>query len=181
MMYDLPTSLVVCGTEYEIESDYRAILDIFTLLSDRELSNEEKTIGMLGIFYKDFFNMPTEHFGEAIDKCFDFINGGNAEEKKKEPKLMDWEQDFRFIIAPINNVAGTEVRSLKYLHWWTFLSYYYEIGDCFFAQIVRIRELKAKGKLKDKQDMEFYKKNKDVIDFHTNYTDLENEIVSNWT
>ena len=181
MMYDLPTSVDVCGTKYAIETDYRAILDIFSVLSDVNLSGEEKGIGMLGIFYKEFREMPQEHFQAAVQQCFWFINGGNEERQQKRQKLMDWEQDFQHLIAPINRVAGKEIRSVEYLHWWTFLSYYMEIGDCYFAQIVRIRDLKAKGKLKDKTDKEFYRQNKDAVDLKMHYSAAEESIISGWT
>lgn len=106
MMYDLPTSLEVCGTEYPIETDFRVILDIFSVLSAVELTSEEKCIGVLGMFYPGFFTMPWEHMEEAIKQCFWFINGGNEEAQKKSTKLMDWEQDFRLLVAPINRIAG---------------------------------------------------------------------------
>lgn len=181
MMYDLPTSLEVCGTEYAIETDFRVILDIFSVLSAVELTSEEKCFCVLGMFYPGFFTMPGEHMEEAIKQCFWFINGGNEETQKKSPKLMDWEQDFRLLIAPINRIAGQEVRALPYLHWWTFISYYCEIGDCYFAQIVRIRDLKAKGKLKDKADREFYSRNRDAIDIKRRYSETEEEIINGWT
>lgn len=180
-MYDLPTSVDVCGVSYNIETDYRAILDIFSVLGDVDLNNEEKAVGTLGIFYKDFCSMPSEHMGEALKKCFWFINCGNDETPKKPLKLMDWEQDFQHLIAPINRIAGREVRADQYLHWWSFISYYMEIGDCFFAQIVRIRSLKAKGKLKSKQDKEFYRNNKDAIDLKMHYSAAEEEIIKGWT
>lgn len=179
MIYELPTSVEVCGTNYEIRSDFRAILDIFSVLSDPDLTDQEKAIGTLGIFYPAFPTMPEEHMREGMETCFSFINCGNVE-REKSPKLMDWEQDFQYLIAPINRVAGTEVRSLAYLHWWTFLSYYYEIGDCFFAQIVRIRDLKMKGKLKDKLDKEFYRKNKAAVDIKTRYSEVEEDIIRKW-
>ena len=93
---------------------------------------------------------------------------------------MDWEQDFPYLIAPINRVAGQEIRAVEYLHWWTFLSYYYEIGDCYFAQIVRIRDLKARGKLTDKTDKEFYRKNREAVDLKMRYSEMEEDIIKGW-
>lgn len=181
MMYELPRSVDVCGVEYEVETDFRAILNIFGILNDVDLTPEEKTIGILGIFYHDFLTMPEEHFEEGLGKCFAFINGGKEEnETQKAPKLMDWEQDFQYLIAPINRVAGREVRAVEYLHWWTFLSYFNEIGDCYFAQVVRIRSLKARGQLKDKADREFYRKNKDVIDIKRHYSEAEESLIAEW-
>ena len=182
MIYDLPTSLEVCGTEYAIRSDYRAVLDICTALSDPDLSAQDKTLVALGIFYEDFETMPMDHYETALRRCFWFIDGGADEDPAayKRPKLMDWEQDFQFIAAPVNRVIGTEIRSVEYLHWWSFLSAYYEIGDCVFAQIVRIRNLKAKGKPLDKADREWYQQNRKLVDLKTTYTEQENELLKQW-
>ena len=92
---------------------------------------------------------------------------------------MDWEQDFEYIIAPINRVSGHDIRTDDYLHWWTFISYYYEIGDCLFAQIVRIRKALKKGKL-DKVDREWYRENRDLVDFKQRFTDAEEELLNLW-
>ena len=94
---------------------------------------------------------------------------------------MDWEQDFQYIVAPINRVVGCEVRAVDYLHWWTFISAYYEIGDCLFAQIVRIRQLKSKGKKLDKADQEFYRENRRLVDIKIKYTEADELALNKWT
>ena len=182
MIYELPTSLEICDAEYAIRSDYRAVLDICTALSDPDLSAQDKTLVALGIFYEDFEAMPVDHYETALRRCFWFIDGGSEEDTapRKRPKLMDWEQDFQFIVAPVNRVIGTEIRSVEYLHWWSFLSAYYEIGDCVFAQIVRIRNLKAKGKPLDKADREWYQQNRKLVDLKATYTEQENELLKQW-
>lgn len=85
MMYDLPTSLEVCGTEYQIETDFRVILDIFSVLSAVELTSEEKCIGVLGMFYPGFFTMPGEHMEEAIKQCFGLSMAEMRKRKKNQP------------------------------------------------------------------------------------------------
>lgn len=183
VIYSLPKAAAVNGTEYPIRSDYRAVLDILTALTDEELDAQEKAYAILEIFYPDFpGQMPAEDYQEALNQCFRFIDRGKEADaqKKKEPALMSWEQDFDLIIAPINRIAGREIREDSYVHWWTFLSWYSEIGDCFFAQIVRIRDKKARGKALDKQDREFYKRNRDVIDLKTTYTETEKDVLSAW-
>lgn len=180
-MYELPKSLDVCGVMYEIRSDYRAVLDICAALSDTEMDEYNKAMECLEIFYPQFKEMPPEHYQEALKRCFWFINCGSEEENnRKAPKLMDWEQDFQYIVAPINRVIGKEIRSAEDLHWWTFVSAYYEIGDCTFAQIVRIRDKKAKGKKLDKAEQEWYKNNRKLVDFKHTYTDGEKEILKQW-
>lgn len=180
MTYELPVALNVCGTEYCIRSDYRAVLDVCAALTDMELSDNDRGVAVLGIFYPAFEQMPPEHYSEAIKKCFWFINCGAEETKTPAPKLMDWEQDFPYIVAPINRILGKEIRSVPYLHWWTFISFYYEIGDCLFAQIVRIRDLKRRGKTLDKQDREWYSKNRDLVDLKVTYTEAEKKLLKDW-
>lgn len=187
MEYGLPKTVEINGKDYEIRYDFRAILDIFSVMNDFELSNEERALAVLQIFYLDFNAI--DDYQTAINKCLWFINGGrDNDDKTKQKKLVDWEQDYSYIVAPINRVLGMDVRGIPYdpksntggLHWWTFLSGYLEIGDCLFAQIVRIRSLKASGKPLDKQDKEFYRKNRDIIDIKTHYTEAENDLVGAW-
>ena len=154
-MYELPTSLNVCGVEYAIRSDYRAALDVLSVFSAVDLGNGQKVLAALDIFYPDFLQMPDEHIPDAVKQMTWFLDCGDEGDNRKRPKLMDWEQDFQYIVAPINRVVGHEVRAMPYFHWWSFVSAYYEIGDCLFANIVRIRNLKAKGKTLDKSDREF--------------------------
>ena len=181
VIWQLPTTVDVNGTTYEIRSDYRAILDILLAITDSGLDGQNKTLEALEIFYPAFDEMPVSDYQEALEKCFLFIDmGQEKKEKKPEPTLMSWEQDFGMIIAPINRIAGGEIRALEYIHWWTFLSWYSEIGDCFFAQVVRIRDKKAHGKSLDKQDREFYKRNRDIIDLKTTYTEAEKDVLAAW-
>jgi len=188
MIYDLPTSIEVCGVEYEIESDYRAILDIIIALSDQELDQREKACVALDIFYPRFSAhdggkpMPPEHYEEALNKCFRFIDRDEEPQThKKSPRLMDWEKDFQYIVSPINRVVGREIRSMEYMHWWTFLAAYMEIGgDCTFAQIVAIRDKLARHKTLDKAERDWYRRNRDLVDFSTKYTDAEKSILKEW-
>ena len=54
---------------------------------------------------------------------------------------MDWEKDLSLIISPINKIVGHDIR-LDSFHWWTFLSYFMEIGECTFNTYVGIRNKK---------------------------------------
>lgn len=178
----LPTSVIIVGEQHEIRSDYRAILDICNALVDPELSAQERAAVALDIFYPAFEEIPQDCYNDALKLMYWFINCG-AEQTHDKPhtKLVEWEQDFRYIVAPINRVTGKEIRSVDYMHWWTFIAAYYEIGDCLFAQIVRIRDRKAHGKPLDKSDREWYAKNRDLVDIKTNYTEPEDEVLAAWT
>ena len=182
MMYDLPKSLTVSGAEYAIRSDFREILDIIEILNDEEMTESERAFVTLLFFYPDFENMPSEDYQEAVEQCFWFLNGGKSEAtaEKNPPRLMDWKQDFPYIIAPVNRVIGHEIRADEYLHWWTFLSAYMEIGECTFSQIVHIREAKIRGRKLDASDQEWYRRNREIVDLKTKYTTAEEELLKKW-
>ena len=182
--YDLPTSVELGGRRYAFRSDYRPVLDVISVMCepDDPQGRDERAIVALSIFYEDFDAMPLRCFQAAMDYLQWFVNGGeDAEPSAKKPKLMDWEQDFPLIVAPVNRVIGKEIRSIDYMHWWTFLSAYREIGECLFGQVVSIRSKKARGQRLDKMDERFYAENRSLVDFKVKETASEKEILEAWT
>lgn len=172
--WEFPTSLNVGGVDYEIRTDYRAVLDLLTALNDPELTDEDEQMTaymqsqvILQIMFPQFDDIPTEHWQEALNKASEFIDMGIVDDSKK-PKTMDWEQDAPILIPAINKVLNCEIRAQKYMHWWTFLGAYMEIGESLFSSIVNIRQKKAKGKKLEKWELDFYKENKSLIDFRQN-------------
>ena len=170
-VWNFPTSLNIGGIEYEIRTDYRVILDLLMALNDPELSDSDNKMSaymqsrvILEIMFPDWDNIPQEHIQEALDKVAEFIDMGIGDDSKK-PKTMDWEQDAPIIIPAINKVLNREIRAEKYMHWWTFLGAYMEIGEGLFSNVIHIRQKKAKGKKLEKWEQEFYKENKSLIDF----------------
>lgn len=169
--WEFPTSLNVGGVDYEIRTDYRVVLDLFTALSDPDLTDDDERMTaymqskvIMEIMFPDCDNIPMEHWQEALDKVSEFIDMGITEDRKK-PKTMDWEQDAPILIPAINKVLNREIRAEKYMHWWTFLGAYMEIGESLFGNVVHIRQKKASGKKLEKWEQDFYKENKSLIDF----------------
>ena len=181
MNYTLPKRLDICGTEYSIRWDWRAALDTCAALSDPELTDQEKALAALLIFYPDLDQMPPEHYETAVRRAFWFLNGGEEERTAKpRRRLMDWEQDFPLIVGPVSRVLGRDVRGIEDLHWWSFLAAYMEIGECTFAQVVGIRSKKAKGQKLDKSERAWYRENQDIVDLKTHYTDEEQAALALW-
>ena len=176
-MWELPKTINLSNRDFEIRTDYRAILDILIALDDPNYEEDEKVLILIQILYIKWEEV--EDYDEAFKKGIEFINM-NQESNTDGLRLMDWEQDSDLIIAPINQIVGTEIRSLEYMHWYTFLSAYMNIGESLFSQVVSIREKMKRGKTLDKQEKEFYKRNSEMIDLKTKYTDKEKEIFKNW-
>lgn len=173
--YVLPASLSIGGADFAIRTDFRAILDILVAQSDEELDEWCKTAVMVKILYPDWKDIPPEHMGEAIEKACEFIDCGQEDDGRKHPKLVDWGQDAGLIIPAINKVAHTEVRALQELHWWTFFSYFMEIGESLFSNVIHVREKKANHKKMEQWEKDFYKDNKKLIDFKTDIYERSEE------
>lgn len=163
--YELPTSLNIGGVDFNIRTDYRAILDILIAMNDNELEDYEKTIVMLKILFPDYEEIPEYCMQEAVEKAAEFIDCGQRDDGKNNPKLVDWEQDAGLIIPAVNKVSHTEVRSIPYMHWWTFFAYFMEIGESLFSNVVTYRNNRAKHKKIEPWEKEFYRDNKKLIDF----------------
>ena len=166
--WSFPTSLNVGGVDYEIRTDYRAVLDLFTALNDPELQDESEDLTayaqtqcILKIMLPQCDDIPDENIQEALQKVSEFIDMGIRDERKK-PKTMDWEQDAPIIIPAVNKVLNTEIRAQKYIHWWTFMGYYMEISEGVFSNVLSIRLKKAKGKKLEKWEREYWSANKNL-------------------
>ena len=164
--WELPTSINVGGENWNIRTDYRAILDILKYFNDPDYEDDEKWIICLDILYKDFEKMPTSLYEESAEKAVEFIDMGIQDDGRNKPHVMDWEYDAPIIIPAINKVQGVEIRTLSYMHWWTFLGAYMSIGEGLFAEVLNIRIKKSKGKKLEKYEQEFYKENKSLIDLN---------------
>lgn len=163
-MYDLPTSVIVNDTEYNIRNagDYRMVLDCFSALNDIELGEDYRILASLIIFYEDFDELEdvtaldaSEVTGLANEMMLFFNCGKQEDVHVPTPKLIDWDKDAMMIMAGVNSVAGKEVRAEKYMHWWTFVGYYMSIGESVLSTVVGIRDKIVKGKKLDKWESEF--------------------------
>lgn len=165
--WDLPTSAVIGGRTYPINADYRDILEIFKYLDDPDQPEYIRWQIALVLFYEG--EIPQESMQEAMEYLSEFISCGDRD-TRPGPKLMDWEQDAQMIVADVNKVAGVEVRAVEFLHWWTFMAYFYAIGEGQLSTLVSIRDKLRRGKKLEKWEQEYYRKNKDKVDLKKHYS-----------
>ena len=167
-MYELPTSITIEDRQYQITNngDYRVILDCFSALSDNEMSEDEQVLASLLIFYNEFSDideLPKDKdlMTSLVKEMYKFFNCGQEEAvgATSDNKLIDWEDDALIVTAAINNVAHTEIRSLPYLHWWTFMGYYMSVGESVLSTVVGIRNKLNKGKELEKWERDFKRDN----------------------
>ncbi|MBO6261536.1 MAG: hypothetical protein J6N95_02915 [Bacilli bacterium] len=180
-MFEIPTTIELNGKEFNIRNkgDYRTILDCFAALEDAELDKQERLFASLIIFYEDIDSIEDIYklgnIETAISEMYKFFNCGSDESsgRKVNYKLMDWKQDEQLIASAVNKVAGTEVRSIDYLHWWTFMGYYSAIGKCPLSTILNIRDKIVKGKKLEKEERTFRQENPQYFVWNKNTVEEE--------
>lgn len=175
MLGELPKALNICGIDRAIRTDFRVALIIMQAFNDTELNAEEKMFIMCDSLYLNFDSFASSEIESAVKLASLFIDGKLTESACLEgstqtARLLDWEQDEQIIFSAINKVAGCEIRALPYLHWWTFLGYFNEIGEGLLATVINIRQKKANGKKLEKHEQEFYRKHKNLVDIKQTYT-----------
>lgn len=163
----LPEVLEVGGQQIAINADFRNILTIFEAFNDSALTNEEKAYICLARLYTE--PVPYYHTQEAYEQAVWFMQGGDMPmSKPEEVKMLDWKHDEAMIIPAVSKVLGTpDVRSMPFLHWWTFLGSFGEIGEGLFSTVLHIRHKKNKGEKLSKSEQEFYRKNKSLCQLVT--------------
>lgn len=171
MIGALPETLTVGGVDYPIRTDYRNVLQVFEAFQDPELTQEEKWIVSIYLLFEDFSCaddvLEAVHGGfdlsEAMKQISWFISAGQPEKQVLEQPTYNWTQDEQMIFSAVNKVAGRETRELEYLHWWTFIGYFNEVGEGTFSFIVGIRNKLNKGKKLEKHEKEFLSHNKELV------------------
>lgn len=183
MIGALPETLMVGGEEYHIRTDYRNVLQVFEAFQDPELTQEEKWIVAIYLLFEGFscdddvLEAAQDGFdlGEAMKQISWFISAGQPEKQVLEQPTYNWTQDEQMIFSAVNKVAGKETRELEYLHWWTFLGYFNEVGEGTFSFIVGIRNKRNNSKKLEKHEQEFYNKNKELVDIEKPMSKEERE------
>ena len=163
----LPQTAEIGGAVYQLNTDFRDILEIMGYLDDQDKPKYLRWRIALALFYEG--DIPAERQQEAMEYLAEFISCGETD-AKPGPKLLDWEQDAQAIVADVNKVAGTEIRAVPYLHWWTFLSYFHAIGEGQLSTVVSIRDKLRRGKKLEEWEKDFYRENKSRVDLKKKYS-----------
>lgn len=175
MIGRLPTTLEIGGIDYAIRTDFRDALTILEAFGDPELDDQQKLFVMLYDLYEDFENIPQDDYEEAVQQANWFLNGGADSEPGRHPRVMDWTQDEKIIFPAVNSVAGYETRAAEYVHWWTFLGYFMEIKEGTYAQVMHLRQKRAKGKKLEKWEQDFWRDNKRLCELERRRSKEEEE------
>lgn len=159
----LPKKIKIENEIYDINYDYRSIINILLAFEDQELTYEEKIIIMLHNLYKK--PIPTQNMEEAIEKAIKFIDCGKINNSKNEAKrIYSFNKDANYIFTGINATHHIDIEKENDLHWWKFVSLFMDMSsDCMFGELMYYRKRKMEGKL-TKDEQKKYNEIKDLVE-----------------
>ena len=162
----MPTTIDIEGIEYEINSDFRTSILFELLMQDLELSEEEKIIQALTLYYKKW----PHNIEKAIDKMLWFYSCGKNKNLKSNKnksgsnaeQIYSFEYDDEYIYSAFLDQYGVDLQDIEYLHWWKFKAMFKALKED--NEIVKIMGYRALdlSKIDDKNQKEHYRKLKQM-------------------
>ncbi|BDR67201.1 hypothetical protein K144312032_14290 [Clostridium tetani] len=162
MIIDLvPTTIEIEDVEYKINSDFRTSILFELLMQDNELSEEDKIIQALQLYYP----VIPPNINEAVDKMLwfyrcgkDIIPSKGTERGKGVMQIYSFEYDDDYIYSAFLDQYGIDLQDIEYLHWWKFKAMFKALKkDNEIVKIMGYRSMDL-SKIKDKEEKNYYRK-----------------------
>lgn len=164
---ELPVSVDIGSKKYEIDADFRTIMNIEGIIFGKEVTEDQKNFAKemmqeveinekdaitnakyydaLKIFYKD--SIPDD-LEEAMEKMLWFYSCGKEEtsKTKTKKKVISFEHDFDYINAGFMQDYKIDLFEVDFLHWWKFMSLFSALhDDCKICEIIGYRSAELKN------------------------------------
>ena len=148
-----PETIVINGTEYLANTDYRVWLSVSDLLSDININLNDKSecmrmIAKLSVSV--FGKLINEPACDILNAVVTFYKGYPKPERKSDyaggesrERLFSFQYDINYIILAIRNQSGIDLsyRRKEPFHWWDFLLEFETLEDHHF--ISRVMQYRA--------------------------------------
>lgn len=174
----VPTTVNIDHKQYEINSDFRNAILFELLMQEDEVSELDKTMQALELFYP----VCPKNINEAVEKMLWFYTGGkddkNITSKKSGSvnninRIYSFDFDDDYIYSAFLDQYGIDLQDIEYLHWWKFKAMFKSLKED--NEIVKIMGYRATdlSKIKDKEQREFYKKMKQIYELPKSRNEVE--------
>ncbi len=174
MLQKPPMSVDVGGLNYDIDSDFRTMIEVENLIMGKTVTEEQKAFAdeitrfnseisfedacinakyyeALKLFYKE--NIP-DNLEKAIDSLVWFYGCGKREQAagRGKKQLYSYRYDFDYINAGFLQDYKIDLFEIEFLHWWKFVSLFSALrDDCKIREIMGYRGADTKGMDKEQK------------------------------
>lgn len=156
----LPKEVTIEGEDYKINSDFRTSILFELLMQDNSISEEDKIIQALELYYP----ILPKNLNEAVEKILWFYRCGKDEVTNKNKgtgkstNVYSYDYDDDYIYSAFLDQYGVDLQDIEYLHWWKFKAMFKSLKED--NEIVKIMGYRAMdvNKIKDKEQKAHYTK-----------------------
>jgi len=157
---ELPTTVNIVGKTYQINWGFRTFILIEICIFDQKLSDEQRVLNALSLFYGD--NLPDDP-ELAFEKMMWFYRGGKADRKDLAGKgkggaslkrCYCFEQDAPFIYSAFRTQYRLDLQDLANtdLHWWKFKAMFESLDENLrISKIMGYRVTSTSGMQKEQK------------------------------
>ncbi|AQR93486.1 bacteriophage Gp15 family protein [Clostridium saccharoperbutylacetonicum] len=176
----LPKSVEISGTEYEINFDFRTSILFEMMIQDEVLSDKEKIIKTLELYYPVIPKDIDKNINEAIDKALWFYQGGKDIKSQKSQsstgkseKVYSFEYDDEYIYSAFLDQYAFDLQDVEELHWWKFKAMFKALKeDNEIVKIMGYRAMTIDNKM-SKEQKEYYRKMKKLYEIPKSKNEIE--------
>lgn len=130
LLYEpLPVCIHADGREIAVLTDFRDWIQFSDMVSDKDLTAEEKA-ALMADWLCDPVDCITE---EIVNALYAFYRAKDLEYQPEDPEeeasaqtvhppVFSWSVDARFILGDFRRYYGMDLLAIGYLHWWEFRS-----------------------------------------------------------
>lgn len=172
----LPKKVDIDGKYYEINWDFRTSILFEMMMDDVELSDEEKLIKGIELYYP----VIPENLEEAIEKIIWFYSCGKETNNEsgtvsnsKNDKIYSLEYDDEYIYSAFLSQYRIDLQDIEDLHWWKFKAMFKSLNE--ENQIVKIMGYRAMDIPNDmpNNQKDFYRKMKKLYELPRSKSEIE--------
>lgn len=170
-----PKHVTIDGVKYPINTDFRVALKCFDIINDENISDTERTYAVV---YKLFGLIPKDEdmhiFVEKVEK---YLGCGETQEQHKERKKdMDFEQDFKYLVASFMSDYHINLVESD-MHWYQFINLIQ--GFTENSVMNRVRDLRNYdlSEVKDQKQRNKIIKAQESVTLKTELTQEEQEAI----
>lgn len=123
---ELPDSVTVSGSSYQIYTNFRDWLKFFDLQEDTKISQRDRILLMFR-WYKEI--PPLEHAEEALNALIAFavrdekaIQKAKKNKNKSTSKILSWSYDAAYIYSAFLPAYQIDLLKTENMHWHLFLN-----------------------------------------------------------
>jgi hypothetical protein len=186
LLNSVPQSLMIDGTEYKINTDYRVWIKFEIFLTEFEDESEDILTNIKQLIFLDKIP-PSAVDEETVAQLLWFYKCGKEiktnSKSKSSQEIFSYDYDDGYICGAFMEQYQIDLNAAN-LHWWKFRALMMSLSDSTeFVKIMGYRAIEITSKMTSEQK-DFYRKMKKHYaipikkELQQKYTDIENALIN---